>query len=250
MKALTDEHLAARAQTGDRHAVDELMRRYERAVTGEASQFFLAGADHDDTCQEARIGLLRAIEQFDAAREVPFGRYAHLSMRRQLITAVKAANRMKHRPLNDSAREGVNEDGDAITVVDLVEAFGTDAQTLLEQRSELRRIGRTLRVVLTPDEAASLILFANGASYAQIVARTGFADEKAVDNGLVRARMKIEVATVDTPPPFRGAQGARSRPRRVYACPSCGHETVRAQQLQGKPGRPPACNVCATRKAA
>lgn len=247
IRALTDERLAGLAQGGDRDATDELMRRYEGAVAGEASQFFLTGGDRDDTLQEARIGLLRAVEAFDPERGVPFGQYARLSIHRQLITAVKAANRMKHGLLSGSLREGLNEDGEPFAIVDLLAAPHTDAQERLERRAELRRIARALRVSLSVVEARCLILWANGESYADIQERVGLDTWKAVDRAITRARWKL----LGQGPPSNPDRPAPTRT--IYVCPGCGHETVRVTDkgfARKGAGRPPFCNVCTTRKAA
>ena len=65
MTALDDAALVAAAQTGDRAALDQLLRRHYdkiyavcRRVTGNAS-------DADDACQEALIKISRSLPRFD-----------------------------------------------------------------------------------------------------------------------------------------------------------------------------------------
>ena len=55
---------------------DEIAARADWLVTRSARRFSERGEPFDDLVQEARIGLLKAIERFDPARGVPFGAYA------------------------------------------------------------------------------------------------------------------------------------------------------------------------------
>lgn len=249
MRGLSDEMLATLAQNRELGAADELMRRYDRMATGEASQFFLPGADVEDVQQEARIGLLRAVMEFQPDRGLRFAGFAHLAIRRQLITALKAARRAKHRPLTDSVRSGVNAEDERVDILDLLEAPNTDVVERLADRELIRQLGRGLRVKLSVLEARCLILWANGASYAQIEEIVGASSWKAVDRAITRARWKL---AGEGPPAARWKYG-REPSRRVYECAGCGFETVRVTdrgfERKGA-GRPPLCNVCTTRKAA
>ncbi len=55
---------------------DEIVARADWLVTRSARRFSNRGEPFDDLVQEARIGLLKAIERFDPDRSVPFGAYA------------------------------------------------------------------------------------------------------------------------------------------------------------------------------
>ena len=55
---------------------DEIAARTDWLVTRGARRFSDRGEPLDDLIQEARIGLLKAIERFDPERRVPFGAYA------------------------------------------------------------------------------------------------------------------------------------------------------------------------------
>lgn len=249
LHALPDAMCAALAQNGDSRALDELMRRHERIATGEASQWFLPGADEDDLRQEARVGLLKAIRAFRIDRGVPFDRYARFSIRRQLITAVKTARRMKHDSLTYAQRTTQNIDGDLDQIVDLIPDAALDPALIFERRQELRRVARDLRVVLSPNETAVVILWANGYGYDEIAARLRITT-KQVDVRLTRARRKL---TGEGPPSARERGATQLRERRVYRCPGCGLETVRvgpAGHERRGAGRPPLCNVCKAAKTA
>ncbi|MDO8364339.1 MAG: sigma-70 family RNA polymerase sigma factor [Actinomycetota bacterium] len=62
--------------TRDQELRDEIAARADWLVTRGARRFADRGEPFDDLVQEARIGLLKAIDRFDPERSVPFGAYA------------------------------------------------------------------------------------------------------------------------------------------------------------------------------
>lgn len=236
------------AQSGDTRAADELVRRYEMVVVGEAGAFFLPGADRDDVRQEARFGVLKAIRLYDPAREVPFDRYVRFSVRRQLVAALKAAQRGKHLSLTHSARIAQNHEGEFIEILELLPSGEAPLADQVAGRDEIRALARKLRVALSAREAHCLILFANGYEYTEIARIAGVRSAKAVDIAINNARYKLRGFGPPSDP-----SKSRIPVRRVFVCPGCRRETVRVnengQELFG-PGRPPLCNVCTLRRLA
>lgn len=100
-----DDTLVARFQTDrDRDAVNELLRRHEGLVMSVARRYFVPGGDHEDVRQQAMIGFWKAVRDYSEDAAAAFPSFARTCMQRQVITAVKAANRMKHAPLTDADR--------------------------------------------------------------------------------------------------------------------------------------------------
>lgn len=64
------------AMSRDRVLRDEIAARADWLAIRSARRFSDRGEPFDDLVQEARIGLLKAIERFDQDRGVPFGAYA------------------------------------------------------------------------------------------------------------------------------------------------------------------------------
>ncbi len=100
-----DETLVGAFQsTRDKAAVNELLRRHEGLIVSVARRYFVPGGDHEDVRQQAMIGFWKAVRDFSGGAGASFPSFARTCMQRQVITAVKAANRMKHSPLNESDR--------------------------------------------------------------------------------------------------------------------------------------------------
>ena len=97
-------------QQGNDSAEEYLINQYKDLVKSIARSYFIVGAEAEDVEQEARIGLFKAIMDYDGNSNTCFRTYANLCMNRQIITAIKAANRKKHTPLNTSV-SSKNEEG-------------------------------------------------------------------------------------------------------------------------------------------
>jgi RNA polymerase sigma factor (sigma-70 family) len=79
--------LAVRAQAGDAAARERLIARLLPLVTALSHRFRAEGLDRTDLIQEGVVGLLRALERYDASREVPFAAYATWWIRQALQEA-------------------------------------------------------------------------------------------------------------------------------------------------------------------
>src|SRR3981081_2069366 len=97
---LSADDLSPRFKGGDDLAVRALLDRYRRFARAKARSYFLVGADSDDIEQEGMIGLYKAARDFRSDRQSSFRAFAELCITRQVITAIKAATRQKHQPLN------------------------------------------------------------------------------------------------------------------------------------------------------
>jgi len=108
----SDEILCAAVAAGDRIAEETLVMRYNRLVRICARPFFLVGGDGEDLIQEGMFGLLMAIREFDPTRDTSFHTFAEVCIRNRIRSAVAAATRGKHAPLNDSVSLGTPSFGE------------------------------------------------------------------------------------------------------------------------------------------
>lgn len=105
--ALPDEALSDLARRGDRDAEEVLIKRYNRVVRQLARPYYLAGGDSDDLIQEGMIGLMCGVREYDGQRAASFRTFAEICIRNRLYSAVRAAARDKHTPLNQIGRAHV-----------------------------------------------------------------------------------------------------------------------------------------------
>lgn len=187
---LSDEELQAKAISGDRAAEDALAQRYSRLVRVCARPYFLAGGDSEDLTQEGMFGLLSAIREYNGASGASFKTYAELCIKRRIISAVRAAARMKHEPLNDgvSLDQVLSDESQSHTISGEVFRRIPEEQVLArESESELIS---TYSRCLSKLEKNILTLYLDGLSYRDIAVRTG-REIKSVDNAVQRIRRKL-----------------------------------------------------------
>ena len=189
-----DVRLVIRARNGDGAALDALMRRYTGFVRLKASSYFIAGGESDDLIQEGLIGLYKAVRDFRSDKEISFRSFAELCITRQIITAIKAATRFKHQPLNAyvsfSQSPAGQDDGDC-TLGDALPGPGVDDPAIcVISTEELQSLVFTLGTGLSPLEADALRLYMEGNSYEEMAEGLG-CDTKTIDNALQRVKRKV-----------------------------------------------------------
>lgn len=188
---LTDEQLCARAGDGDCAAEELLAARYTRLVRVCARPLFLAGGDSEDLIQEGMIGLLSAIREYRPGQGACFRTFAERCIRNRLLSAVKAATREKHTPLNHSVSfEPPSFDGNAEYTSLLPQSEQFDPEELIISREAYMERTNRLKDRLSGFEAEVLGLYLKGLSYTDIAA---YIDRppKSVDNAVQRIRRKV-----------------------------------------------------------
>lgn len=189
-----DEVLVAAARGGDDRALDALLTRYRPLVRGQARRYFMVGGDRQDVLQEGMIGLYKAIRDFDAARQPTFRHFAELCVTRQIISAVKAATRHKHAPLNTYVSlhtppaHGDDEGGE---LVHRLADDDADPAAVVLRADDVAAVRAACAEVLSDLEGEVLRRYAAGESYAEIAAAVG-RHTKAVDNAIQRIKRKLD----------------------------------------------------------
>lgn len=191
---LNDHYLVAQAKRGDSVAYDRLVRRYRGFVRVKASSYFLLGGESDDLIQEGNVGLYKAIRDYRSDRESSFRNFAELCITRQMITAVKAANRHKHTPLNKSISFATTPaaagDGESTLEEILPGPRAQDPAAVVISSEELGSLVECLKTELSELESEALTCYLDGRSYEEIADRLA-SDTKAIDNALQRVKRKV-----------------------------------------------------------
>lgn len=180
---------------GDSLALEHLLHRYKCLVISKARTYFLIGGDQEDIIQEGMIGLYEAIINFDKDRLVSFKGFATLCITRQIITAIKAATRKKHVPLNTyiSLDKPVYSEDNEHTLLDvLAEPKITDPEMILLHRDEFIYVKDKLSKQLSRFEQSVLKFYLEGYSYEEISSKL-HRHIKSVDNALQRVKKKLEL---------------------------------------------------------
>lgn len=182
---LPDEELLTLIREGEADCMDILIERYKRQVRNQARALYLIGGDGDDLIQEGMLGLFKGIRDYSPEKSASFEAFARLCISRQLYSAVQAAGRMKHAPLN--------------TYVELSEQLerqedrpkGKSPEELLIDRENTQGMQEQIERLLSPMEQEILRSYIEGESYTEIAKRMG-KKAKSIDNALQRIRRKLK----------------------------------------------------------
>ena len=189
-----DEELIVRLRDGEKQITDYIMEKYKNLVRSKAGSMYILGADRDDLIQEGMIGLFKAIRDYDSGRDASFFTFAELCISRQMYSAVQAAGRMKHIPLNtyislygNGTEHGEEEDG----ILSILADHGLNPEDFVIDRENVELLEKKMEQELSGFEKQVLDLYITGMSYSQI-ARVLGRDEKSTDNALQRVKGKIK----------------------------------------------------------
>jgi RNA polymerase sporulation-specific sigma factor len=193
IQQMEDTVLVQRARSSDDRALETLINRYRHFARAKARSYFLAGSDKEDVVQEGMIGLFKAIRDFDLAQDTPFRAFAELCISRQILTAIKTANRNKHQPLNSSLsiETPLYGEDSARSVGDMLVAPKiSDPAEMVISSQEIEAIRDSMRSNLTALEGDVLRLYMDGKSYEEIANSLGN-HVKSIDNALQRIKRKL-----------------------------------------------------------
>lgn len=182
-----DRELITRSRSGDTRAAELLVARYQRLVSAVCRSFYLVGAEYEDLRAWGVYGLLLAIRDFDLSRERPFLPFAKQVVRHVVLSAIKAASRQKHVPLNERLSVCFDAGQEAEVQVFVHEEPAPEVCPLSGLRAE--EFLRAAPSRLTALEWGILVGRLAEESYEETAARLGV-KWKAVDNGWRRMREK------------------------------------------------------------
>ena len=188
--AISDEELINQIRENDPQALNEIIERYKSLIEIRVSNYFINGAEKDDLMQEGRIGLFKAIMNYDAKKDASFNTFANLCIERQLINAVKNSNRQKHMPLNNYVSlNGSDDDSSSENIDTVLNNSVEDPLDTITKEEYMNEINDTLDKNLSDFEKNVLDLLLKGYKYEEIAQKLD-SNSKAIDNAIQRIRKK------------------------------------------------------------
>lgn len=190
---LKDEEVLVLVRKGNKQALDYLMEKYKKKVLNKARAMYLIGGDQDDLIQEGMIGLFKAAMDYDGTKNASFATFASLCIDRQMYTAVEAANRLKHKPLNSYIsifEEGLERDGEETGGEVWISDEATNPEVVFFAKENEKIILSNLAKILSAFEYEVLEMFLDGKDYNEIAVCLN-KTPKSIDNALQRIKNKI-----------------------------------------------------------
>lgn len=194
-----------------------ILRELDAVCWQIASDYYLAGGGPEDLHSEAQWGLAKAVNDFRGDGVGHFLSFARMCIRRQVITAVKAATRCKHQPLNErvSMEASVTPPGRTgapLTIGALLFSYASDPLRIVLAREAASELAaRMERLTPWERECVERVLI-GGETYEEVSASAG-RKSKAVDNAMMRAKRKL-APVIELEPAERqhGLTAPRARP--------------------------------------
>src|SRR5690554_1474655 len=188
-----EEAIIRRAQQGDNQAIKLLIQKNMDIVYAKARYFFIKGLEREDVIQEGLVGLYKAIRDYREDRSASFRGFAQLCIHRQLVSAIKRANRQKHIPLNSSTSidRSIDFNEGSRSYKEIIPNNDRDLEDRYIYKEQLNLLFKVLDETLTNLEKEVFLQYLENRSY-QEISKNLNVNIKTVDNALQRARKKIE----------------------------------------------------------
>lgn len=190
---IKDEEMLKSIEQGDQQALEKMINKYEELVKMKASKFFMYGAEKNDIIQEGMIGLYKAIRDFNKQKNITFKTFANICIERQLITAIKSANRQKHMLLNSAisidSNVGTEEENYRERIELIKSNYIEDPSEAIVKSEYYMDIYNAIDQKLSNHEKQVLMQYEKGKSYAEI-AKALDCKPKSVDTAMTRIRKK------------------------------------------------------------
>jgi RNA polymerase primary sigma factor len=158
-----EQELIAAAEGGDEAARGRLVAAFMPLVGSMARQYRSSAVDRDELMQEGVVGLLRALQRYDAKLGTPFWAYASwwvrqamqqlvAEMTRPVVLSDRALRRLAR--IKEARREFLQVHSRDPTIADLVAATDLTREQI-ERLLAVERAPRGLDELLTGDEGSS-----------------------------------------------------------------------------------------------
>lgn len=190
------ELLLQKAKT-DNEAMEKVLNIYKPQVTAICRQYFLIGGDNDDLIQEGMIGLYRAVNSFDSAKNDNFASYSNICINNRLKSIIKSAKSKKNQPLNDYISIDVKdeyENNSSAKIVILSHNISPEKVSMDKQYRE--NFETQIKSLLSDKQYSILIMFLNGYSYNEIATKIN-RNIKFVDNNIQSIKKKLKTLKID-----------------------------------------------------
>ena len=187
--------LAAKAKEGNEEAFLKILHILDGDIKKLAKRFYIVGSDEQDVLQECRIGVLKAIKDYDPDEGMTFKNFCiSMCCRRHLITAMSHANTQKFKIQNEavslSAPVSQSEDEGVQTYADYIpDKEGDLLENLIEKEEYEHNIGLIVNK-LTKLELAVFNQYSSSSTSYKDIASDLQCKPKTVDNALMRIRKK------------------------------------------------------------
>ena len=156
LSAREENALLQQAEAGDLTARNKLVEHNLRLVAHIVKKYYGTGADPDDLVSIGTIGLIKAINTYNAEKSIRLSSYASRCIENEILMYFRST---KKNALDISMNEEIDSDadGNALTLVDVM-AMEDNIVEDLDRKIKIEKISQYMKESLSPRESLILTL--------------------------------------------------------------------------------------------
>ena len=184
------------SKNGDKKSFEVLYRRYKGYIQKLSFSIYIQGSDYEDVIQHGYIGLWKGTKQFKKEKVRSIDAFFIMCIKREIYTAIKNADRKKHRTMNNSKsfEDIVFESNKNLKLIDVYigNAKSAEEEALfnIEKIMFNKRINAAFSS-LSDMERKCIRLYIDGFKQFEICSFLNLTP-KQVDNSLTRAKKNLK----------------------------------------------------------
>lgn len=194
-KEFNDNEILSYIAENNEEATTLIYEKYKPLINKVATNLYKkycknTGLELGDLIQEGMLGLNNAINRYQENKDTLFYTYAKTCIERKIISTVIAANRQKHKILNESISFEINIDDSKVVLDSFLKDNNYNPEEIVIDKESSIELKDAIERNLTDFEKKILQLKLDGFEYKEI-AEIVEKDIKSVDNAVQRIRTKI-----------------------------------------------------------
>ena len=136
----------------------ELIEKNMGLVIFIAQKYFNAGIEADDAISAGSLGLVKAANTFDFAKNVKFSAYAGRCIENEILMCVRSAKR-RQREVSLYKPVSVDGDGDELLVMDILRDEEDEISKHVEDEAEIMILRNAIKKLSSRDQIIIKLLF-------------------------------------------------------------------------------------------
>ena len=186
-------NIIEKAKNGEEESFELLFLKYKNYIDRTSFSKFIRGAGIDDVIQHGYIGLWNAVKYFNKEKVVDLDSFIKLCIKREIYTAIKTADRKKHKVFNNafSIEKKICENPGGLKLKDVILGISASPEEeVIENESENLINIKLDRLPKMQSEC--MRLYIKGFKQSEICKILNL-KSKQVDNALNRAKTNLKL---------------------------------------------------------
>ena len=178
-------------RAGDKKAREKLIEHNLRLVAHIVKKYYASGVDQDDLISIGTIGLIKAIDSFNAENGARFATYAAKCLQNEILMHFRARKKLSYE-VSISEPIDTDKDGNPLTYSDVICVDDTIAEDL-DRKCRSRRAAMLARTILD-DREREIVVMRDGLDGAAPKTQREVADQLGISRSYVS---RIEKAALE-----------------------------------------------------